>query len=301
MARFAIGDIQGCYRELRDLLAMCRFRSDCDELWFVGDLVNRGPASLEVLRFVRALGENAVVVLGNHDLHLLAIGYGSGRQARADDTLDDVLTAPDRHTLLEWLLARPLAHYDARRDDLLIHAGLVNDWTAEDAVRLARQVAAKLRANPVDVFADMYGSKPDHWDESLRGPERRRVVINALTRMRYCTAEGRIDVKYKDAPSKVPAPWMPWFKVPDRASRATRIICGHWSSLGWHDGDNVIALDTGCVWGGALTAVRLDADAAPNAPREEQLPRWAVSCRGGSRRSDINANDGTFVGSRHLQ
>ncbi len=278
MARFAIGDIQGCYRELRELLASCKFRSDRDTLWFVGDLVNRGPASLDVLRFVRSLAANAVVVLGNHDLHLLALAYGSGRGPRADDTLDEVLTAPDRSALLDWLLARPLAHQDSASGDLLIHAGLVPQWSAADVMRLTPEVSAELRADPAGAFADMYGNKPDRWDETLRGAERRRVMINALTRMRYCTAEGRIDLKNKDAPAKVSAPWMPWFQVPDRASRSTRVIFGHWSALGWHDGDNVLALDTGCVWGGALTAARLDADTAPDAPRDVQLPSWRVGC-----------------------
>lgn len=276
MAVLAIGDIQGCYRELRDLLALCRFSSDRDELWLVGDLVNRGPASLEVLRFVKGLADNAVVVLGNHDLHLLAIAYGSGRELRPDDTLDEVLAAADRPALLDWLRTRPLAHFDAKSGDLLVHAGVARDWTAAQTLQMSQQVADKLREDPDELFAGMYGNKPDRWDDALRGSERRRLIVNVLTRMRYCTADGRIDLKYKDAPSKVPAPWMPWFKVPGRASSASRVIFGHWSTLGWYDGDNVLALDTGCVWGGSLTAVRLDALADPDAPRKVQLPRWSV-------------------------
>jgi bis(5'-nucleosyl)-tetraphosphatase (symmetrical) len=278
MARFAIGDIQGCYAELRALLKRCAFRSDRDELWFVGDLVNRGPDSLQVLRFVKALGDNAITVLGNHDLHLLAIALGAKRAPRPDDTLDDVLAARDRDALLEWLLARPLAHRDAARGDLLIHAGLLPQWSARDALRIAHDVAADLRKDPGRVFADMYGNTPDVWSEKLDATARRRVAINVLTRMRYCTAAGHINVKLKGAPGSAPEPWLPWFSVPDRASRDTRIIFGHWSTLGWHDGDNVIALDTGCVWGGALTAVQLDANAEPAAPRERRLPRFGVPC-----------------------
>lgn len=284
MARYAIGDIQGCYRELRELLQRCSFRSDCDELWFVGDLVNRGPESLAVLRFVRNLGENAVVVLGNHDLHLLAVAFSGTRELRPDDTLDDVLAAPDRDLLLQWLLARPLAHYDAAAGDLLIHAGLLPKWTTPQVLQLAQAVSVDLQHDPAEVFAAMYGNKPDRWDDALTGADRRRVVINALTRMRFCTLEGRLDVKLKGAPASAPAPWLPWFAVPQRASRDTRVVCGHWSTLGWHDAHNVLALDTGCVWGGALTAVRLDRESgdsvANREPATKPLPRWSVACSG---------------------
>lgn len=273
MARFAIGDVQGCYLELRDLLQRCRFNSDRDELWFVGDLVNRGPASLEVLRFVRALGDNARVVLGNHDLHLLAVAYGGQRKLRPDDTLDAVLAAPDRAGLLSWLLARPLAWSPAPDGDLMIHAGLLPQWTAQQALALAAQVSQELQRDPEQVFAEMYGNKPDRWSDALAGAERRRVIINALTRMRYCTADGRIDLSRKGAPDAGAAPWLPWFQVPQRSSRDVRVIFGHWSTLGWYDGDNVLALDTGCVWGGALTAVQLDA-ADRRAPQ-----RWQSACK----------------------
>jgi bis(5'-nucleosyl)-tetraphosphatase (symmetrical) len=258
MARIAIGDVQGCHAELRALVARAGFRSDRDQLWFVGDLVNRGPRSLEVLRYVRALGDNAIVVLGNHDLHLLAIALGGVREARAGDTLDAVLAAPDRDPLLEWLLHRPLAWQDAASGDLLIHAGLVPQWSIARAVELAGEVAAKLQAAPQKVFAKMYGNRPDRWDETLEGAARRRFVINALTRLRYCQPDGTVDLKLKDAPAATPAPWRPWFDIDTRASRGTRVIFGHWSTLGLLQRADLLALDTGCVWGGALTAVGLD-------------------------------------------
>ncbi|HNR22667.1 MAG TPA: symmetrical bis(5'-nucleosyl)-tetraphosphatase [Steroidobacteraceae bacterium] len=259
MARYAIGDIQGCYDELRALLRALRFSSDRDELWFVGDLVNRGPKSLEVLRFVRDLGGNAVTVLGNHDLHLLAVAFGHGsRRLRRGDTLDAVLEASDREQLLEWLLAQPLAHHDADRGDLLVHAGLVPQWRAVDAVRLAREVGAALAADAPAVFAGMYGNQPDTWDENLEGMARLRFIINALTRLRFCTPGGRMDLAEKAAPGDVAPPLAPWFSYGSARTRGARVICGHWSALGYSDSNGVIAIDTGCVWGGALTALSLD-------------------------------------------
>jgi bis(5'-nucleosyl)-tetraphosphatase (symmetrical) len=259
MARYAIGDVQGCHDELRELLRLLRFSPDRDELWFVGDLVNRGPQSAEVLRFVRSLGENAVTVLGNHDLHLLAVAQGSGgRTLKRGDTLEGVLAARDRDVLLEWLLTRPLAHLDAARGDLLVHAGLVPQWSAADAARLAGEVGAALAADAPAVFAQMYGNEPDTWSETLAGTARLRFVINALTRLRYCTAAGRMDLAQKGAPRDVAPPLAPWFTFGDARSRGARVICGHWSTLGFSDRNGVVALDTGCVWGGALTALPLD-------------------------------------------
>lgn len=263
MPRYAIGDVQGCYEELRALLRALRFSADRDELWFVGDLVNRGPQSVEVLRFVRSLGAGAIAVLGNHDLHLLAVAFGAGgRKMKRGDTLDDVLAARDRDRLLEWLLARPLAHLDAAHGDLLVHAGLVPQWRATDAVRLAREVGEALAEDPAVVFAEMYGNQPDTWSETLEGAARRRFVINALTRLRYCTAGGRMDLTQKGAPGEVTPPLAPWFTFGDARSRGARVICGHWSALGYSDRNGVIAIDTGCVWGGALSGLRLDDPAA---------------------------------------
>jgi len=263
--RYAIGDVQGCYQELRELLRTLGFSADRDELWFVGDLVNRGPQSVEVLRFVRDLGANAITVLGNHDLHLLAVALGSGgRKLKRGDTLEGVLAARDRDPLLEWLLARPLAHLDAARGDLLVHAGLVPQWQASDAVRLAAEVSEALTADASAVFAQMYGDQPDTWSEALAGAARRRFVINALTRLRFCTAGGRMDLSQKGAPGEVALPLAPWFTFGDLRTRGARVICGHWSALGISDCNGVVAIDTGCVWGGALTALPLDApDARP--------------------------------------
>ena len=261
MARYAIGDIQGCLEELRALLAQLRFNADRDELWFVGDLVNRGPDSLGVLRFVRALGANARVVLGNHDLHLLAVAYGGGeRRLRADDTLDAVLEAPDREGLLDWLRTRPLAVRDTSegRDDLMVHAGLVPQWSADDALQLAAEVSQRLAREPRAVFAQMYGDEPARWQPQLDGDARTRIVINVLTRLRYCTLDGRIDLRPKNAPGSQARELLPWFEVPRRASAISRIVFGHWSTLGVVRRPQLVALDSGCVWGGALTACNLD-------------------------------------------
>jgi bis(5'-nucleosyl)-tetraphosphatase (symmetrical) len=260
--RYAIGDIQGCASELGALLTKINFSADRDRLWFVGDLVNRGPSSLEALRYVRSLSDNAVTVLGNHDLHLLALVLG-GEAVRKGDTLDEVLAARDRDELLEWLLHRPLAHFDAERGDLLIHAGLVPQWDVPQALELAHEVEEALRRDPGEFLRQMYGDQPDRWDARLTGMERLRFTVNVLTRLRVCTADGRIDLRMKGAPSHARASFQPWFEHPERASRTARIVFGHWSALGYVDAHGVIGLDTGCVWGGALTAFNLDAVEPP--------------------------------------
>ena len=263
MARWAIGDVQGCSSELDELLTRIRFNADRDQLWFTGDLVNRGPQSLAVLRRVRALAANAIVVLGNHDLHLLAVALLPGRKQRRSDTLEEILAAPDREALYAWLLSRPLAHYDQARNDLLVHAGVVPQWHAQRVALLADEVSQALQHDPVKLLAGMYSDEPDQWDERLSGQARARFVINVLTRIRVCTTDGRIDLKQKGSPAEAREPWMPWFLVSERATAATRIIFGHWSTLGFYRNDGVLGLDTGCVWGGALTAVNLDDAAAP--------------------------------------
>jgi bis(5'-nucleosyl)-tetraphosphatase (symmetrical) len=263
MARWGIGDLQGCSRELDALLARIQYRSDRDELWFTGDLVNRGPASLAALRRVHELRDNARVVLGNHDLHLLAVALVPGRTPRRSDTLDDVLAAPERDTLLAWLLELPLIHHEPGSGDLLVHAGLLPQWTPDLATALASEVCAQLRRDPVDLLTHMYGDQPDHWDPNLAGMERWRLIVNACTRLRFCTADGRIDLKRKGPPGKAAEPWMPWFSVPGRRSAAVRVIFGHWSALGLYQAPGLLGLDTGCVWGGALTAVNLDDPDAP--------------------------------------
>jgi bis(5'-nucleosyl)-tetraphosphatase (symmetrical) len=263
MARYAIGDLQGCAAELRALLEVIRFSADRDRLWFVGDLVNRGPQSLECLRLIRALGDNAVVVLGNHDLHLLARAFGSRLRDKAGDTLQEVLRAPDRMPILQWLLERPLAYQDPLHGELLIHAGLVPQWTVPQTLALAQEVRTALLAAPEDFFDHMYGDKPDQWTAELAGTDRLRFVVNTLTRLRVCTAAGRVALKAKGPPNPGAAALLPWFEIPDRASRGTRIIFGHWSTLGYVNAHGVIGLDTGCVWGGALTAVNLDGPIKP--------------------------------------
>ena len=273
MARIAIGDLQGCLDELRDLLQAVRFSADRDQLWFVGDLVNRGPDSLGVLRFVRALGDNARVVLGNHDLHLLAVACGSGgRRLRKDDTLDAVLEAPDRTSLLDWLMTRPLAVQapavrDAR-EDLMVHAGVAPQWSVAETLQHAAEVETALRNDPVALFDTLYGNEPDRWDPALTGAARRRFIINALTRMRVVDGEGRLDLKRKGSVADTPRGWFPWFDAPGRRSAEARVVIGHWSTLGLVLRDDLIALDTGCVWGGALTAVSLD----------DPSCRWQVPC-----------------------
>jgi bis(5'-nucleosyl)-tetraphosphatase (symmetrical) len=264
MTRWAIGDVQGCSAELDELLQRIRFNADRDLLWFTGDLVNRGPQSLATLRRARSLAANAIIVLGNHDLHLLAVAFvPEYRVLRRGDTLNDVLSARDRDALLNWLLERPLAHYDIARHDLLVHAGLVPQWHARQTVQLAGEVEQALRHDPTALLGAMYGDQPDQWDEALTGTERLRFIINVLTRMRVCTAQGRIDLRQKGSPEEAEAPWMPWFQVPGRASAAVRVVFGHWSALGFYAREGVLALDTGCVWGGALTAVNLDDPEAP--------------------------------------
>ncbi|HTP39459.1 MAG TPA: symmetrical bis(5'-nucleosyl)-tetraphosphatase [Steroidobacteraceae bacterium] len=259
MARWAIGDVQGCNAELGALLKKIDFNADRDRLWLCGDLVNRGPDSLGVLRRVRALGDNALTVLGNHDLHLLAIAFGAeSHRLRKRDTLSDILAAPDRNALIDWLVSRPLAHHDVLHGDLLVHAGLVPQWSPAQVRVCAGEVEQTLRHDPRKLFDHMYGDEPSQWQDSLSGWDRLRFIINVLTRMRACTAEGRIDLKQKDAPTEIKPPWMPWFKAPDGARRGTRVIFGHWSTLGFHRGHGVVGMDTGCVWGGRLTALNLD-------------------------------------------
>ena len=261
MAIYAIGDVQGCFDELQRLLDRIGFDRFRDTLWFTGDLVNRGPDSLQTLRFVQRLGENAVTVLGNHDLHLLAVAAGIGRFHKRSDTLDGVLNAPDREELLDWLRSRPLFHFDETLGTALLHAGLPPQWSIADARRYAEEVEHVLqRGDDSEFFKHMYGDEPDHWSDGLRGWDRLRFIVNSLTRMRYCTEGGRIDLRSKGKPGTQPEGFLPWFEIPNRRSRGTRVICGHWSTLGLRITEDVCAIDTGCLWGGQLTAIRLDTE-----------------------------------------
>jgi bis(5'-nucleosyl)-tetraphosphatase (symmetrical) len=264
MALYAIGDVQGCDTELGALLDALKFSADRDTLWFVGDLVNRGPDSLKVLRRIRALGDAASVILGNHDLHLLAVAHG-GARLRDDDTLDSVLAAPDRDALLEWLASRPLLHEDRDLNTCMVHAGLAPQWDLELARACARELEKALRRDPARLFDRLYGDQPDRWDDALEGEERLRFIANCLTRLRYLDAEGRLALRAKGSPKKAQSKSLiPWFEAGDARWRGSRIIFGHWSTLGFFSNADVTGLDTGCVWGDRLTALRLDVpDAKP--------------------------------------
>jgi bis(5'-nucleosyl)-tetraphosphatase (symmetrical) len=251
MATYAIGDVQGCFDELCALLDKIGLGAS-DRLWFVGDLVNRGAKSLDVLRFVRSLGERAIVVLGNHDLHLVAQHEGVER-AKKGDTLDAVLRAPDRRELVDWLRTRPLMH--AARDYVMVHAGLVPQWSIEQALVLAREAEAALAGPGYREFlAHMYGSRPDRWRDSLRRFDRLRVIINAMTRLRFCRADGKMQFGAKG--TEPPRGYRPWFEFRPPEERA--LLFGHWSALGLKLTSRLAALDSGCVWGGKLSALRLE-------------------------------------------
>jgi bis(5'-nucleosyl)-tetraphosphatase (symmetrical) len=260
MTTFAIGDLQGCYDELRQLLDHVRFDPSADRLWLTGDLVNRGPKSAECLRFVKSLGDRAITVLGNHDLHLLAVAHDE-KQRKKRDTIDDVLRAKDRDELLDWLREQRLAHHD-EKFGLLIHAGVLPEWDLAKVLALAREGESMLRSRDADEFLreKMYGDEPSKWRESLKGWDRLRIVINAFTRMRYLTDDGAISMEFKGEPGDQPAGLHPWFAMPDRKTEGVEILFGHWSMLGrvrWPE-HRVHGLDTGAVWGGKLTALRLD-------------------------------------------
>lgn len=256
MPTYAIGDVQGCHEELQRLIDSLRFDPAADTLWLVGDLVNRGPGSLPVLRLLKSLGEKCVAVLGNHDLHLLAVSEGHAR-LRPDDTLDQVLAAPDRDELLAWLRARPLLHVAGAHT--MVHAGLLPQWDIETARVRAGEIEAALRGPAYGEFlAQLYGSKPERWDDALSGADRLRVIVNAMTRLRFCTAAGRMEFVSKGGVDSAPAGYLPWFDVPGRASAGHIMVCGHWSALGLVVRPDLVALDTGCAWGGSLTAVRLE-------------------------------------------
>ncbi|MBS0320819.1 MAG: symmetrical bis(5'-nucleosyl)-tetraphosphatase [Proteobacteria bacterium] len=256
MALYAIGDIQGCHREFRDLLQLIGFSPARDTLWLVGDLVNRGPDSLAVLRDVIALGDAARVVLGNHDFHLLTVAAGLRRQHRGD-TLDAVLAAPDRDVLVRWLTTRPLL---VAEDELvMVHAGVLPPWTVATAAALAREVEAVLASPDSPRFLSvLYGNEPHAWRDDLAGDARWRFIVNTFTRLRFCTAAGELELLEKRGHAHAPAGFRPWFDHPSRRSARATVVCGHWSTLDLMLAPNVLMLDSGCVWGGTLTAVRLD-------------------------------------------
>jgi bis(5'-nucleosyl)-tetraphosphatase (symmetrical) len=256
MALYAIGDIQGCHAEFCQLLDLIAFAPGTDRLWLVGDLVNRGPESLAVVREVMRLGDAAVTVLGNHDFHLLTVAAGH-RKPHRDDTLDAVLDAPDRDALVAWLSARPLVVIEGER--LLVHAGLLPQWTPATALMLSHEVQRMMASASAQEFLGvLYGDEPRCWNESLTGYDRLRVAVNACTRLRFCTADGVMEFREKRGPEFTPEGYAPWFAQPDRQSARMTVVCGHWSTLELVLAPNVLMLDSGCLWGGTLTGVRLD-------------------------------------------
>jgi bis(5'-nucleosyl)-tetraphosphatase (symmetrical) len=258
MTVYAIGDVQGCYDALQRLLQALRFDPLRDRLWFTGDLVNRGPESLAVLRFVKGLGDRAVTVLGNHDLTLLAHSRDHVA-ARERDTFQEILDAPDGQLLLDWLRYRPLLHRDSTLGFAMMHAGLPPQWDVQEAMIRAHEVEAVLRSDAHNAFlAQMFGNRPRRWSPDLSGYERLRFIVNCLTRIRFCSAEGSLSFKDKGPPGTQRNGYMPWFRVPGRRSTGEQIVFGHWAALGLHCEAGAFALDSACVWGGELSALRLD-------------------------------------------
>ncbi|MEY3720226.1 MAG: hypothetical protein RL618_745 [Pseudomonadota bacterium] len=252
---FVIGDLQGCRGELDLLLDRIEAKAPRARLVFVGDLVNRGPDSLGCLRRIRAMADRAQIVLGNHDLHLLAVANGIRPRGRSD-TLEALLAAPDLHDLLQWLRQQPLSLM--AEGHLIVHAGVLPQWTTEQTLALADEVSTVLRGSDwLDFLAQMYGNEPAQWHDDLQGADRLRCIVNALTRLRFCTVQGEMEFTSKEGPEKPPAGYMPWFDVPERLTQETPIVFGHWSTLGLILRPNIIGLDTGCVWGGKLSALRL--------------------------------------------
>jgi bis(5'-nucleosyl)-tetraphosphatase (symmetrical) len=273
MSLYLIGDVQGCDEPLGRLLEQIDFSPSRDTLYFLGDLVNRGPQSLAVLRRLMGYGSSAKCVLGNHDLHLLAVAAGL-REAKGDDTVEEILAAPDRDALLDWLRTRPGALFE--NGWLMVHAGVLPAWTAQKAVALSGELSAVLSSpGYTDFLREMYGNTPNAWSESLTGADRLRVIVNAFTRLRFCTPEGTMEFKVKEGAKAAPHGYLPWFEVPGRRTEGVQVAFGHWSTLGLVQRENLLSLDTGCVWGGCLSAMRIGADA----PRE----LIQVSCPDGVR------------------
>ena len=257
MVTLAIGDIQGCYDSLQRLLDICHFDPARDRLWLVGDLVNRGPKSLKTLRLIKSLGSAAQVVLGNHDLYLLMVAEGGAKFRGKDDTIQAILNARDREDLLYWLRQQPLCHTE--ENYCMVHAGLLPQWTATQARELSREVETALQGpNYREFILNLWGSEPAGWSSDLDGWQRLRVIVNAMTRMRFCTPEGIMEFKTKGELAKAPLGYLPWFEAPNRQSAESVLITGHWSALGLQITPNRLALDSGCLWGGQLTAVRLE-------------------------------------------
>jgi bis(5'-nucleosyl)-tetraphosphatase (symmetrical) len=256
MATYAIGDLQGCFHSFQALLKKIQFNPERDRLWFVGDLINRGSGSLDVMRWILAHQSSVVTVLGNHDLHTLVVAEGFV-SAHRSDTIQTLLDAPDAPELLGWLRQQPLVHFE--HGYLMVHAGLLPDWSVPQALALGHEVQSALQApNYRDFLKHMYGNDPKRWDDKLTGWDRLRVITNAMTRLRICSADGEMEFKFKGELQNIPDGYQPWFELSERASVNTPIVFGHWSALGLQHKNNVYSLDTGCLWGGYLSAMRLD-------------------------------------------
>ncbi len=259
MAVWAIGDLQGCYDPFRRLLDAIDFEPGRDTLWLAGDLVNRGPKSLKTLRFVKGLGDSAITVLGNHDLHTLALSVGAVRFGKRFGSLEKLLNAPDVDELCDWLRQQPLAHYDENLDTLLVHAGTHPNWSVKKTLARAAEVEQELRhGDHVKLLGKMYGNMPNAWSGKLTGYKRLRFIINCLTRMRMISGDSHLNLKHSGSPWRARKGLLPWFDAENRATGKTRIVFGHWSQLGLIVLPDLVSLDTGCVWGRQLTAVRLD-------------------------------------------
>lgn len=275
MAVYIIGDIQGCYKELKKLLKVIQFDAQKDRLWFVGDLVNRGPNSLKTLRFIRSLGDRAVTVLGNHDLHLLA-SYYAGAKLRSSDTISEVIKAEECDELMSWLRSQPLMHFEAELNFALVHAGIYPGWSIPQARQYALEVEARLQGKNFKSFLrEMYGNKPVQWSEELTGMPRLRFITNVFTRMRYLKHDKSLDLTTKGAPDKSKLNMVkPWFEFGQKSIKHNRVAFGHWSTLATGQYGNSFALDSGCLWGGRLTALRID----------KRTPRWyGLPCKGAAR------------------
>ncbi|MBT9505681.1 symmetrical bis(5'-nucleosyl)-tetraphosphatase [Rhodoferax sp.] len=273
MALYLIGDVQGCDSALQRLLDKISFSASRDTLYFLGDLVNRGPDSAGVLRRLMAMGTSVQCVLGNHDLNLLAIAAGV-RKPHRKDTLSGILDAPDRQSMLDWLKHQRMAILENidGHEVLMVHAGVLPAWSAVQTIALAREVETVLRGPSLGEFLhDMYGDEPTFWSDALAGNARLRVIVNALTRLRFCDAQGQMEFITKEGAGATPPGYMPWFEVPGRQTASVTVAFGHWSTLGWLDRSDVLSLDTGCVWGGCLSAVRLQGQGGGKTPAQELI------------------------------
>lgn len=270
MAIFAIGDIQGCVMPLEQLLGRIGFEPTTDQLWLTGDLINRGPNSLATLQLLRSFGNSVITVLGNHDLHFLAVASGV-QKPRRGDTLATLLKSPDLGDIVDWLRARPLMHCDKSIKTILVHAGIYPGWSRKQAAALACEVESALQGeNHVEFIRAMYGNRPSKWGSDLAPEDRFRFIVNTFTRMRYCDRKGNLNLAQKGPPGSQPNRYRPWYEHENMKCHSWRIVFGHWASLGCRQIGRFISLDSGCVWGGKMTAAQLDS--------QFYAPMWHIKC-----------------------